>query len=245
MWSTNPNGWSTPRLSRVIWGFALGLLILPALAATQDPVGDPPTETATPAAPQTEAPSSGEYDPDCPDCRQGTCTKHSPAGQLGTERRGQGHEHHRGERCGWEEMGKGPRRPEMDTAHLLLNNYRKIQRSIEDIPGGVRTRTTTDDPELVPVLHRHVQEMVDLMASGDRVRVWDPLFDELFDHADAIQLEVRTLENGVEVVETSQQETVVPLIRAHARKVDDFIQRGPQACAEATPLPELPSEGGR
>jgi hypothetical protein len=141
-------------------------------------------------------------------------------------------------------MGKGPR-PEMESAHFLLDNHQKIQRSIEDVPGGVRTRTTTDDPELVPVLRQHVQEMVDLMASGDRVRVWDPLFEEIFDHADAIQLEVRELENGLEVVETSEQEAVVPLIRAHARKVNQFVERGPHACAEPTPLPESASDSGR
>ena len=50
-------------------------------------------------------------------------------------------------------------------------------------------------------------------------------------------MEVHPLDNGVEVVETSDDSQVALLIQAHARKVDDFVARGSAAYQEETPLP--------
>ena len=43
----------------------------------------------------------------------------------------------------------------MRDAHALVFNNDWIKREIEEIPGGVRTVTTTTDPELLKVLKRH------------------------------------------------------------------------------------------
>ena len=46
------------------------------------------------------------------------------------------------------------------------------------------------------------------------------------------------VENGIEVVSTSDDAEVVKLIQAHARKVSEFVSRGMEAMHEKTPLPE-------
>jgi hypothetical protein len=125
----------------------------------------------------------------------------------------------------------------VETAWPLLDGHQSIERRVEEIEGGVRTETVTSDPELVPTLRRHVAEMTRLMKEGGRIRGWDPLFAELFDHADLVRIEMEEIEGGVAVTETSSDPEVVKLIRAHAAKVGDFSARGHEAYREETPLP--------
>lgn len=134
--------------------------------------------------------------------------------------------------------GKGGGRAVMRSAMTLIHNHTSIERTVEEVPGGVRTVTTTTDPALVDTLREHVREMALEIELGGRVRQWDPLFAEIFDHYEEISLSIMDVEGGVEVVETSKNDEVVKLIRAHAAKVDEFVARGPAAAHEATPLPE-------
>jgi uncharacterized protein YdcH (DUF465 family) len=126
----------------------------------------------------------------------------------------------------------------MESIHGLLARHDELTRTIEDIPGGVRTTTTTDNPEVLAMLRQHVGEMEALLDEGGRIRQWDPLFAEIFDHREDIEIEIEEIADGVQITETSSNEEVVKLIRAHARKVDEFVERGWQACREETPLPE-------
>jgi hypothetical protein len=126
----------------------------------------------------------------------------------------------------------------MRDAHTLVFNNDLVQRTVEEIPGGVRTVTTTSDPELLKVLQRHPKEMGDYYKDGGMVRGWDPVFRALAYYADQVEMKVEIIENGVEVTATSEDEYVVKLIRAHAYKVSDFVERGRTAMHEPTPLPE-------
>lgn len=108
----------------------------------------------------------------------------------------------------------------------LLSAHQSIRRTVEEIEGGVKTTTVTDRPELVASLQEHVRQMSKRLETGRQVRVWDPLFREIFAHADEISLTWTDLENGIEVVETSENPDVVPLIRAHAKKVNRFVAEG-------------------
>ena len=125
----------------------------------------------------------------------------------------------------------------MQDARTLAFNHGPIQRAVEDVEGGIKAVTTTTDPELVPVLQRHVRAMHDHYTQGGVVRRWDPLFAELSKVSGAVDFTVVDVENGVEVLATSADPNVVLLIRAHAAKVTDFQQRGPGAMRETSPLP--------
>jgi hypothetical protein len=126
----------------------------------------------------------------------------------------------------------------MATYRELLENHESISRTFEKIPGGIRSITTSSDPEMVPVLRRHVGQMIDLLENGGWIRIWDPLFAEIFEHADKIETSVEEIEGGVAVTETSDNEQVASLIQAHAAKVMEFAARGQEAYDEPTPLPE-------
>lgn len=132
----------------------------------------------------------------------------------------------------------GSGRPEAQAIHFLVANHSKIERTVEIIPGGVRTLTVAEDPEIIDTLRIHVHQMADLIHEGGRIRNWDPLFKEIFDHRQAIQMKITDIEGGVEVVETSTDEDVALLIQAHAEKVEEFVARGIEAYREETPLPK-------
>lgn len=209
------NSWLGICYRRIGLGFALALLGLGPVPAAR-------------ASATKEQPTSHH----CPRCRAEDCWHHGQRGAGGPGR-------------GYGAMGDGPNRPAMENAHFLIDHHQHLRRTVEDVPGGVRTRTTTDDPTLTDRLREHVQEMADLLDEGGRIRNWDPLFNEIFDHRDAIDIEIRDIDHGVEVVETSEDEQVIALIRAHARKVEEFVARGRAACHEETPLPPGYSDSGR
>jgi hypothetical protein len=127
----------------------------------------------------------------------------------------------------------------------LLENHESITRTFENIPGGIRSVTTSSDPEIAQVLRLHVGQVTDLLENGGWIRIWDPLFAEIFEHADKIETSVEKIEGGLVVIETSQNEQVALLIQAHAAKVMEFVERGQEAYDEPTPLPdgyEAPSD---
>ena len=159
---------------------------------------------------------------------------------LATPPPGPGHGSHG--RCG--HGGRGGNHEMMDhreamaTIHFLIDHHDQIVREVEVIDGGVLTTTRApNDPELVPVIQRHVREMWALLESGGRIHQWDPLFRALFDHAEQIELGYEDLDDGIRVRETSSNPEVVALIRAHAAKVNELVARGRAAMHEATPLP--------
>lgn len=128
---------------------------------------------------------------------------------------------------------------DMDTIHALLADHASIDRRVTDRPDGVETWTESDDPEVAARIRAHVRQMDARLEEGRPIRRWDPLFAELFDHADAISMVIEDTEKGVRVVETSDAPYVVSLIQQHAhRAVSEFVERGMDRAHEPTPLPE-------
>ena len=217
------SGWQLAAVSTLL------LLALAAWAAAEET-----TFPGAPAADTDESSAEGSTLQDeplagsgCPHCRRGQGD--SGVYGRGCRGRGTGAGHRRGD------PGGPP--PEMELAHLLIDHHGEVSRAVEMIADGVRTRTTADDPELVAALRSHVRQMAALLEDGGRVRNWDPLFAEIFDRRELIEIHIEDIEGGVEVVETSADPSVVQLVQAHARKVDEFVERGREACHEATPIP--------
>ena len=139
---------------------------------------------------------------------------------------------------GSEEHAGGP--PAFTEAiHALLTAHEKITREVTDIPNGIESVTTSDDPEVAALIRKHVKEMSERLENGQPVRRWDPLFRELFVHYKKIKLEAIEVEGGIKVRETSDDPSVVLLIRQHAHKgVSEFVRDGFTRAHQASPLPE-------
>lgn len=231
------------RLRQLCVCFVVALLPVTLAAAAQTPdtaqdSPEPSTETAPEISSEPDSESSG-----CPGCGCRGCGQ----GQRQGGGKGRGHGYHggggKGRGPGGQGQGQGAGRggsgrPEATVIHFLIENHESLKRTVEEIPGGVRTRTVSSEPEIVDAVRVHVRQMVDLIHGGGRIRNWDPLFREIFERREAIVMEISDIDGGVEVVETSEDSQVAKLIRAHAVKVEEFVDRGIEAYREETPIPE-------
>jgi len=117
----------------------------------------------------------------------------------------------------------------------LLEHHASIRRDVRHLENGVEAVTESDDPAIAALIQDHALAMQRRMRLGARVRVWDPVFLELFDNADKVHLEIMTTGKGVKIVETSDDPHVVMLLRSHAAGLSDFVREGFEASAKATP----------
>jgi uncharacterized protein YdcH (DUF465 family) len=136
--------------------------------------------------------------------------------------------------------GMGPEMMrDMRAIHGLLTQHERIHREVEDIPGGVRTLTTSEDPQVASLIRTHVWQMKERMEKGQPIRRMDPVFRELFEHHEKVHMEIEEVPGGVRVTETSEDPQVVKLIRQHAhRAVSEFVEQGMPRAMQPTPLPE-------
>ena len=135
-------------------------------------------------------------------------------------------------------MGNGMMK-DMMPIHTLLMNHDAITRTVQEIPGGVRTITTSKDPQIAKTIRTHVWQMKARLARNEPIRQMDPLFRQIFLHHSEFNLQIQDIAGGVRTVETSKNPQVTLLIRQHARAaVSEFVKYGMPRMMQPTPLPK-------
>ena len=120
----------------------------------------------------------------------------------------------------------------------LLTDHDEIQRSVTDVPGGIRSLTTSANDHVAEWIQTHVWAMKQRIHDGDAIHQMDPLFREIFKHHTAISMEIQNTGHGVQVTETSHEAQVTLLIRQHARRaISEFVAEGMPRAMQPTPLP--------
>jgi hypothetical protein len=142
-------------------------------------------------------------------------------------------------------QGKGPglrkdaaHRADMELFHFLLDHRSEITRKVTKLPNGVETLTESANPKVVEKLQAHVRSMYERVKAGRPIHARDPLFAEIFRHADKITMKVEKTEKGVKVIETSDDPHVARLIQAHAEVVNLFLKNGRAEMRKNHPLPD-------
>lgn len=124
----------------------------------------------------------------------------------------------------------GPRseahQADMQVFHFLLDHRSEIRRSVKQLPDGVETLTESDEPATAAQIRTHVRSMCRRVEEGRPIHLRDPLFAEIFAHADRIQMAVAETEKGMRVRETSTDPYVARLIQSHAEVVTQFLAHG-------------------
>lgn len=127
---------------------------------------------------------------------------------------------------------------DMGTIHGLLANHKSVERRVEDLPNGVRTTTTSDDPRMAGLIRTHVRQMKARYERDQPIRMMDPVFRELFENRDKTSLRYEDIPGGIRVTHTSDDPQVVLLIRQHARRfVSEAAAQGMSRAMRPTPLP--------
>jgi hypothetical protein len=126
-------------------------------------------------------------------------------------------------------MMGGTSAADMSTYMELFDRHTEIRRTVEEIPGGVRTVTESDASELVAQLQTHVASMYDHLSRGAEVRCMSKTLPTLFRNADGYRRRLTTTPKGVVVSESSPDPRLARIIREHAHEVTGFVEDGMQA----------------
>lgn len=108
----------------------------------------------------------------------------------------------------------------------LFNRHTEIQRTVGLIPGGVRTTTESDSPDLVAQLQAHVSDMYGHLNQDAEVVCMSQSLPTLFTHAKDYQRQLTLTAKGVQVTETSSDPELKQAIREHAQEVSGFVRDG-------------------
>lgn len=145
-------------------------------------------------------------------------------------------------------QGRGPDAQfaeDREVFHFLLEHHEQIRRKVTNRADGVETLTESDNPEIVTRIQEHVGQMAKRVHEGNPIRMRDPLFAELFRHADQIKIDYEKTAKGVKVTETSDNPDVVQLIQAHAEVVSGFVKRGFEEASRRHEVPGTEPTGDK
>ena len=109
----------------------------------------------------------------------------------------------------------------------MFARHNEIRRTVEEIPGGVRTTTESDSPDLVARLQTHVSDMYNrLEPGGSEVMCMSQSLPTLFRRASDYHRQITLTPTGVVAVEIADDPNLTQAIRAHAREVSGFVADG-------------------
>ena len=115
---------------------------------------------------------------------------------------------------------------DMSTYMEMFHRHGELRRAVEDIPGGVRTTTESDSPDLVAQLKAHVSTMHSHLDQAAEVTCMSQSLPTLFRRAPDYQRQLTFTPQGVVAVETAGDPDLTQAIRAHAREVTGFVSEG-------------------
>ncbi|TXI52810.1 hypothetical protein [Mycolicibacterium mageritense] len=115
---------------------------------------------------------------------------------------------------------------DMDRYMTMFARHTELRRTVDIIPGGIRTTTESDAPDLVAQLHAHVSSMYDHLNDATEVTCMSHTLPTLFRRASDYQRRITLTPNGVIATETTTDPDLAAIIRAHAREVTGFVTDG-------------------
>jgi hypothetical protein len=115
---------------------------------------------------------------------------------------------------------------DMTTYMGLFSRHTQLHRTVELIPGGMRTTTEADVPDLAAQLQAHVASMYTHLNQRAEVTCMSSSLPTLFRNTRRYRRSLTNTAKGVAVVETSNDPRITAAIRSHAAEVTGFVDDG-------------------
>ncbi|WP_439111360.1 hypothetical protein [Lentibacter sp.] len=130
--------------------------------------------------------------------------------------------------------GRNATEAESEELAVMFRRFEEITRTVENLPDGIRTVTFASDEELMGVVASHVIGMIDRvdMGSDPEVIIQSPTLDILFERRASIVTEMDMTDDGIVVIQTSDDPDVVAALHTHAAEVSAMVDRGMDAVHE-------------
>ncbi|AYE94522.1 hypothetical protein C0J29_06730 [Mycobacterium paragordonae] len=140
--------------------------------------------------------------------------------------------------------GMGISAAEMQVYREMFARHTEITRTVEEVPGGVRTTTESTSPDLTAQLQAHVSGMYGRLGQGAEVMCMSPTLPSLFRNAGGYRRQLTFTPTGVIAEETADDPGLVETIRAHAREVSGFVRDGMPAMMQGMMGGSMMGPGG-
>ena len=114
---------------------------------------------------------------------------------------------------------------------VMFRAFQQIERSVTNLPNGIRTVTFSENPDVMDVLVSHVAGMITRVEEGrdPQIFIQSPTLDIFFVRGDRILSEVDVTDEGVIVIQTSEDPEVVAALHTHAAEVTAMVEQGMHA----------------
>lgn len=117
---------------------------------------------------------------------------------------------------------------------VMFRNFDTITRQVTNLPNGIRTVTRSGDAIVMENLVSHVIGMIGRVEAGDdpQIMIQSPTLDIFFVRGEAIVSDIEITDEGIVVVQTSDDPEIVVALQTHAAEVTAMAERGMQAVHE-------------
>jgi hypothetical protein len=117
---------------------------------------------------------------------------------------------------------------------IMFRNFRGISREVTNLPNGIRTITFSADEDVMAVVASHVVGMIQRVEQGHdpKVIIQSPTLDILFERRETISTGIDMTDDGIVVIQTSDDPEVVAALHKHAGEVSAMVDRGMEAVHE-------------
>lgn len=122
--------------------------------------------------------------------------------------------------------GRGMPAEAREAIHGLFDAHDKIVREVTVTDDGYTAKTTSKDPEVVKILHKHVKQMDARMKKGLMVRRWDPAYAEFVEHYDDLRFKIVPTDDGLTVTTSGTTDAAKAVARNHASIISKFVEHG-------------------
>lgn len=123
-----------------------------------------------------------------------------------------------------------------ETAELavMFNGFETLTRRVENLPNGIRTVTGSSDPDVMDALASHVTGMINRVEEGrdPQIFIQSPTLDIFFLRGAGIVTDIDITDEGIVVVQTSDDPELVTALQVHAGEVTAMAERGMDAVHE-------------
>ncbi len=117
---------------------------------------------------------------------------------------------------------------------VMFRAFQTITREVTNLPDGIRTVTRSSDPDVMDALISHVTGMIARVEAADdpQIFIQSPTLDIFFERSERIETEIEVTDDGIVVVQTSDDPELVAAMHIHAAEVTDMADRGMEAVHE-------------
>lgn len=122
---------------------------------------------------------------------------------------------------------------DMGPVHEMLLSHDRIQRTVMNLPDGIKTVTESDDPKVAQLIKGHVASMERRLVEGREFNMFSPTLPVLFDNKEKISTVIEATDKGFIVTQTSGDAKVAAALQAHAAEVSELTRDGMAAMMRA------------